>query len=133
MNIPLLRKIQRKFREFPQIVYMEDWQRDTKKRAATPCGTVGCIAGHVVLMEDGKKKLKRLFLKHSNLVLTGMSLPIPRRAADLLDLDPQQADALFFVDSWPYRFWSSHRTAGSQTKVAEVVCDRINHFIKTGK
>ena len=56
------------------------------------------------------------------------------RASVILGLSYTQAQALFFVWNWPEKFKDEYADAcGNPEMKAEVVCQRIDHFIATNK
>lgn len=78
-----------------------------------PCGTVGCIAGWAMRV-SGKRTTDALL-----------------RSPELLGIDYDQAQRLFFVENWPERFRIGYSAATTPKARARVTVTRIKHFIKT--
>ena len=120
--VALLRRVARRIVRMPETFGMRDflshdplWQ-GSKKRPAPYCGTVACIAGHIVL--DGRKQLPH---RWSN---------FERLAADRLGLSRHETIPLFFENSWPTQFRGRTSTPN---RAASRAAARIEHFIRTGK
>jgi len=85
------------------------------------CGTVGCIAGWVCILE-GFQAMEKLG-----------SLSIPIKATQLLQISVREADHLFYVTGWPSPFREQYIEGPTKTakQRAKIVADRIDFFIKT--
>lgn len=131
MNVELLRQIQTVILEEPKRVDMGDWI-DSRRTNLPECGTVGCIYGWAKAITTSLRG-KEL----SNLVwgMEGMDGTDGRYLDDgakLLGLTEPQACRLFFDCDWPARFRHALNRAKRQTpEYAQVVSDRIDHFIAT--
>ncbi len=128
MNIELLEKTRDQILSHPDQVNMQDWfnHKNGLNEEAGGCGTAACIAGWALFVANNAEKLT--------------DLPIPfdapaRRAKEALWLSDAEADRLFFTVSWPSPFGLALLRARTDfrttTAYAQVVADRIDHFIKT--
>jgi hypothetical protein len=101
------------------------------------CGTVGCMAGNLCVM-TGKIKPKIHFngaqvyhFPHNTALL----------ASEILGISPYEGEKLFMLSSWttdgngwPVNFSTKLMTYSPGTKqYAQVVVDRIEHYIATGE
>lgn len=124
MNIPLLRKSVAKVMASPATLDMDTWGKLVEIDEEHPCGTVGCIALQVVLIEEPKTFRK--------LVKSPYRDDIQDVARLLLDLNLGQARRLFHLDAWPYGFFLDYTNPKAKTNDrAAVLRDRVEHFIST--
>lgn len=123
MNIKLLRKIQAKARKYPKTIQMDWWADGVNKDKAHPCGTVACIAGTAVLIEN-PRLMKRWLNGEAG---WGMM----EKGAELIGLTPLQSYRLFIQSSWPRRFSNGYDQAKRPETRAKWFTSRIDHFIKT--
>lgn len=134
MKTTLLREIQRVIREEPKRMQMENWLMTGLSGNPYPaCGTVGCIAGWACILSRSNKpeSYATVALKFSgkNLEFLG---------ADALGLSSLQARRLFMPYDrefgglcWPRNLWRSYEKTKAPKRSAEIVCKRIDLFIKT--
>lgn len=80
------------------------------------CGTIGCIAGWLVVLFSKTKKLP--------------TLDISSQAQYLLEIDSERRDNLFIKGFWPVTFSNQYKAALGPAARAKVVCDRIDYFIE---
>jgi hypothetical protein len=134
MNVELLRKIQAHILAEPKRVWMGTWCMFGELGECVPvhdgvdddgftelleiempsCGTVACISGWAALLSG----------------YTGAYTQADR--GDLLGIDPQRADRLFYSSSWPEDLRDRLELAAPQSQeYAQIVADRIDVFIKT--
>jgi len=82
------------------------------------CGTTACLAGWLVLLEDGEEAVDHL---GDTVTLTAKAVPIEERAAQLLELDPNKFRTysaitwrLFYAENMPANQLRGHveRTLG---------------------
>jgi hypothetical protein len=145
--VEILREVQKKITEEPRRLSMGDWGFALPKSTAAanihlpPCGTVACIAGHVVLSTP----IGRTWLTECGISVNekGEVLTFDRHfpggaqevAAWILGLTDHQSSELFYNDYWPDDFmvrYAEAVRAGDQKLVAKVACERIDHLIETG-
>ena len=123
--ITLLRQVKRKILSKPKSFDMDIWAR---RDSRAECGTVGCIAGWVLM-------LSRPGLQES--VQDGSYSPFrfswKEKATRELRIEDGQAFSLFFEESWPTRYSSKFSKARSNKQRARVAANRIEHFIRTGE
>lgn len=139
MNIKLLRQIQQVIRKSPTQFNMGDWitrHADETDHGAPigvgKCGTACCIAGWATVL-NGKRKLAKV--PHTWMAEPG------QRALDITD---EQAGRLFWTQQWPLyfrdKYWKLSDAALQAdlskrcvfaARLADVACERIDHFIKT--
>lgn len=140
MNVKLLRKIQRTILKHYRQVDMSSWFDSTSAR--TPrCGTTACIAGWAVTFQVAPTKLSPLlaaksmnpnFLSHGSWMVGDRVKEMTQAGMEALDLTPNQADRLFFDNSWPEELSVKLATQRPGTKrYAQVVSERIDLFIKS--
>lgn len=113
-----------------------------------PCGTVGCIAGTIVLLNTPKEKLDRMMARACKLskefvqgVEDGLEPDSTESAvfldADvmgrrLLGLNKAQSDRLFMPGDWPGEFQDLYDEADTPLKRVYATIRRIEYFIFTG-
>lgn len=98
------------------------------------CNTVGCIAGWGIILESGKPESKFQTLVEPIRELSKERKSVVNRAAKLLGINKAQAEDLFFLNSWPIKFNRRlEKFIPGTAAYARVVCQRIDHFIKTGE
>lgn len=137
MNVRLLRRIQREMLKEPARVEMKRWAIPAKvllesypRRKSPSCGTVGCIAGWGLMLTKGRKKTD--YLGISKVILHRQNSGIQREAEKLLRITKQQGKHLFHQREWPDKFrWKLDKLNEGTAAYARVVCQRIDHFIKT--
>lgn len=147
VNIPMLRRIQKRILEEPKLFFMADWQMKAT------CGTACCIGGHA-LAEKGINKVPatatdaKVINNHKihwdssahkgDLVWKGRSglledFDAQTEAAGLLGLTVAESRALFVTDGWPEEFRERYSDKLSPTLRAHIAVARIDHFIETGE
>lgn len=94
-----------------------------RPRKIPNCGTVACIAGHVLAIANGKSLKETRAKEHAFGVID--------RAARRLGVNRQKANRLFYMDEWPKRFRFDRRSSPARNAV--LAAKRIDYFIKTGK
>jgi hypothetical protein len=126
MDVEMVEKVKAYLREEPRRLYMGDWIRASLQ---APCGTVCCIAGAAIIVGTDIKDA-RMFNRSA--------VPPEDTASRLLDINPNQADVLFYVTRWPREFQEEYADAGALSfpqayeKKVEVVCSRLDYMLKTG-
>jgi hypothetical protein len=132
MNVKLLRRIQAHILAEPKRVWMGIWCKFGESGAHVyidddfddsgglleiempSCGTVACISGWAALLSGAR----------------GIDEQIGRW--DLLGIDAQRADRLFYSSLWPEDLRDKLELAEPQSQeYAQIVADRIDVFIKT--
>jgi hypothetical protein len=113
-------------------IMMDSWIKpadELDKRDHSPCGTAGCIAAWAVLLSGGKVKgMNCLEWRGEGLYKEAISF----RAKEILGLSISQASNLFYPNRWPEQYLERlHRWEPGEKRYAKVVCDKIDHFIKT--
>jgi hypothetical protein len=113
----------------PRKLYMDTWKANSEEEfielniedRLPPCGTVACIAGWVVELEQNSKALRN-----------GRSFFIV--ATEILQITHEQSRSLFYPAYWPLRLLRDLRQATTGTELyAEIVCCRIIYFLENGK
>lgn len=153
MNVELLRKLQAYILEDTGRINMEEGlctfsvaKADLNHSKRPLCGTVGCIAGNVLVLCSGVKPRKGFvsfqdvldafnIVKDSFVLCVGAfhgERGIREKAIELLNFDNTQADRLFVLSNWPDYFITKIVDLRPGTKkYAKVISDRIDHFIAT--
>lgn len=109
MNIPLLRKIQKRLDKNPELFRMEHWTNEVS------CGTAYCIGGWAMeLSGESADKLNKMSDSISY-------------AADLLGLTSDEGVRLFVKEDWPPQFVA----AEDEPELPSLAIARIDHFIAT--
>ena len=120
--VALLRRVARRIVRMPETFDMRDflWHdplwRGSKKRPAPYCGTVACIAGHIVL--DGRKRVPGRWVDDGPIAYEQL-------AARRLGLSVLKTRPLFYTNHWPIQFLGQ--------SVPELAAARIEHFIRPGE
>ena len=113
--VALLRRVARRIVRMPETFDMREFLshdplwRGSKKRPAPYCGTVACIAGHIVL--DGRQRVP------------GRGADYERLAARRLGLSVLKTRPLFYENRWPIQFLGLEA-------VPNRAAARIEHFIR---
>lgn len=111
-------------KEFPQTFDMGRFMYGTKVDETHPCGTIGCLAGTLVFLEDGPLSGK---VTHEEWVVEAQ-LNVPGRARELLEIDERTAASLWFESDWP-----PHLGTAGLWATPEDGIKRIEYFMETGK
>lgn len=141
-TIKMLRRIARLIQLRHKQIQMKTWL--ALKPGAGPCGTTACIAGWAVTLDQiGKPMPKLAFNKFKRLADWRQTIGgtqnriMEKHGAKALGLTKEQADLLFYVIAWPYRFTYAlyvvhiENHPGRTRRYAAVVAARIRHFIAT--
>lgn len=137
----LLAKALRAIERRPETFDMANFiQRDPRVKGYAPyCGTVACLAGHIVLAarfppqfsvtrEDAPSRYKHLF----DSVDDGRR-SMPDLAIALLNLSPTDEQVLFYVADWPAKYRDAYDEASRPRAAAAIAIRRVQHWLKTGK
>lgn len=113
----------------PKTFDMRDWlQHDPtvkpRTKAEEPyCGTVACLAGHIVLAAHGTKAHTVEWVASS--------------AINLLTDDGAAQTAiyerLFYIYGWPAKYADAYEASRSHIGRARVLAKRVDHFLATGE
>ncbi len=123
INVSLLEKVKEAVLANPNRVNMEKWfgaeiaggvYTTSLEMFKNDCNTTACIAGWAIFLGNPNNVDYAHFA-----------------AADLLGLDLPTSDKLFLSHYWPRKFYSLLLSAKTQEEYAQVVADRIDHFIAT--
>lgn len=109
--------------EFPKTFDMEMFMYGKPIDAEHPCGTVGCIGGTLVFLEDGPLSGK---VSHDEWDPQDQG-NIAAKAADLLEITTGAAGTLFYQSEWPLKV-----RAGGWGATPEQAVKRIDYFLETG-
>jgi hypothetical protein len=131
MNVRLLQQVKRSILAHPKRFIMdsfieakkltgEDFFFDDsgKEVKFDHCGTAACIAGWTCLIKMKQKAVNAEIQFHA-------------KGMDFLDITYEQAQNLFYTESWPHPFYHRYNTARTQTQRAKIAAARIDHFIAT--
>lgn len=128
MNVPLLLAVKEAILAEPLRINMDGWVFDSndqiREGQVPPCGTVACIAGWAfsIINRLDKDALYEQFNSDTAAEMLDVSNEYPAR----------EAQRLFHVSGWPERFVRAivgHKPGTPE--YAQVVADRIDHFIAT--
>ena len=131
MNITLLKKIRTAILAKPKRFDM-GWWIETNMGYA-PCGTVACLAGFAVLLNETKGSTGPKAWRAAADRRAPDQDSIANEAQKILDLNASQRTALFAVGGWPLTFQEAYREAQTEAQQAKAAAARITHLIKTGK
>lgn len=128
MNVKLLRKVKRQILKEPKqfamrYLYSEPSAGDAANKIPN-CGTAACIAGWTHAIDQN--------IPPSECEKNKWKLTVS--AGELLGIDNEQEDRLFFLEYWPERFSATYTRATDKhqwTRRARIAAERIEHFIKT--
>lgn len=126
MNTKLLLEIKQDILEHPKRFRMDKFVVAIDSIA--PCGTAACIAGFAVIRNQERwwrgwaKTGRKLINKGENVQIL---------AGQLLGLDEEQEERLFFTEYWPDKFREAYGMAETREHSAEIAAQRIDHFIAT--
>lgn len=139
--VKLLRQVQEELTAEPKRFSMATWLRTPFNDDTTPaCGTVGCVAGWVVILakqetmrrnsqETGALPVPSIRDIARDAILDNKSVPVLARQE--LDLTPQQGERLFHIENWPSLYKSNYRFAKDARGRVEAMVSRINQFINS--
>jgi len=117
MNIKLLKQIRKQILKEPKQFYMGEWFTTVTETHIPNCGTAACIGGWAIALA---KKVNPA--QAHDIFLRNTMLP-----EELLELECDEAERLFYTGNWPQEF-----TGGSTPAIkAKKAAARIDHFIKT--
>lgn len=123
----LIRRTLRRIERYPTALDMGTWLEP----ANTPCNTVGCFAGHLVV-----SAFPKLDPRGWNVVrLPGDSRAkqVSEVARKLLGLSDKQSTRLFAAGYWPTQFYDRYNTRKTPKARARVLRQRIEHWMETGE
>lgn len=129
-------------KEEPKRLSMADWgtvynikSKNFKEQAREDdlpkCGTVACIAGWVVLLENRKKRLTAARKAAEKNGSSHSPDDLDILACEFMDMDMETGGKLFFTGSWPDPFSGQYEEADTARGRMKATVDRIKHFIKT--
>ncbi len=126
LNIKLLKKVRNRIAKIPESYDQSAWFLESNDKA--PCGTVGCLAGEIVICAAPSiKKGIDQFLDNADDVIA--------RAEDLLGLEGKD-HSLWAADAsgWPEPFALQFKQANrNKKKEAQVAVAYLDECIKRGK
>jgi len=123
--ILLLRRVKAKILKNPTAFGMDLWAR---RSGRAECGTIGCIAGWVLMLSRPGLQESVRYGFHKT-----FDLDWKEEATRELGITDNQPFSLFFEEFWPTRYASKFSKARSNKQRARVAANRIEHFIRTGK
>ncbi len=144
MNKELLERVAQHIEAEPRRLQMSSWVEASPK---SPCGTTACIAGWAVLLTapdfDAALDVARTptlddegaddSWAHEARVLRTVGREdedFDQAGRELLGIDRQQADRLFYMIGWPAEFVSGY-DGRNAAEAARIAAARIRHFIAT--
>lgn len=128
MNTDLLIDVATAILFVPETFYMGSWFESNME---APCGTVGCLAGHIVTASSRSKSLReawhRFPLRHSSDWDS-----TPARACRALRITVEMGDRLFYLCNWPSKYALALDDVNSTPQGrARTTYKRVLRFIKT--
>lgn len=150
LNRKLIEKVIKHIEEEPQRLDMDVWVEKVNDKSRhdrieygdaedlqPACGTVGCIAGWAMLLDQPAKRRKELFAmtpkRFIRALFGGDFSEVSRRGAKLLGIEEGDQDAVFMTDYWPEPFGDKFRAANTQKKRAKITVARLKHLLRTGE
>lgn len=124
--------------EFPKTFDMSQYMYGHKIDAQHPCGTIGCLAGTLVFLEDGPLSGKVTHDEWDPTMRTGFaSMEIAARARELLEIDGSASHKLFYASDWPEHLRKLHMDEDGFALPADFTAAdgiaRIEYFLETGE
>ena len=147
----MLRQIQELVRQEPRRIHMKT---SIARSNLPPCGTVGCIAGFAVMIEqkafDKQNPYKVMFEERKDILVWRDKIVLTEEimwdqeyshemdwgriqydAERILGISKLSSNYLFVAASWPLDLREKLAAAQPGTsKYAEIVCERIDRYIK---
>lgn len=155
VNEAMFRKVIQAIEDEPGRLFMGDWVMVMSEEGEDDgdgfCGTTACIAGHACVIDFMKEHQVGWSNACRAMELTEpfkgklICIDYEEEGADLLGIDDNQADVLFFVEHWPEPFRTQYKavdgspnSAGDTAhcraiKRSQIAVRRIKHFLKTGE
>lgn len=147
MNTKLLKQVRDAILREPRRVNMTI---SLTEREGPRCGTVGCIAGWTLMLDEHNKQPRKGWGAARVKILEKFADPVnwgafpnwrkmALKARKLLGITREQAEGLFHVGNWPADAQEAYEAADFRSspdrakELARVVAKRINQFIRTGK
>ncbi len=133
MNIKLLRAVKRAILAEPKRLNMHTCMLHRRGRGAPRCGTVGCIAGWALLIDNRKRgqTFAQVERRLNFGVLGEWHTHFGPLARELLGLTRRQASQLFLLEGWPTSLRRAYDRAPTFQGRAVACAERIDLFIKT--
>lgn len=103
------------------------------------CGTVCCLAGHVVRNSVGAEQWAEVV--NNEFAWKGYEPSIRQRASDLLKIGEEEEDVLFHLEGWPCEFVTNEvvvddddgREYEFESTTADLLAARVERWIETGE
>lgn len=127
-NVKLFNRVCKAILKHHRQFNMDWWfmEENSAGRPAAGCGTAACLAGFTIAVDRKTKTLRE-----ANKFL------FPReKATEALQIDPWQANCLFYENNWPHKFWQRYNNAKVRKDTlgaARAAVARVKHFLKTGE
>jgi hypothetical protein len=136
----LLRRAVEAIQRHPHTLNMALWMtHDSSVEGDEPyCGTVACLAGHIVLVSGlkparGGEDHYEIDEIPSRLYRPGDQRVAVRSLALRLLGDDVDPSPLFATDDWPIRFERNYKRFKTARARARVLRDRVKHWLETGE
>lgn len=123
----------------PRTVNMANWyahDEDVKPKPSVPegfCGTVACLAGHVVLAAGDKPTAK--YPGSTGWYVGNDS--IHTIAVRRLNINVDEADKLFYPGEWPIKFFKPKEDGNDLKRMERIkpatIVARVRHWVRTGE
>ncbi len=127
MNVELLLEVKKAILEEPLRIDMDTW---ANQDLAVPCGTVGCIYGWGQALQTGLRGVDLWNYIRDTVIDCAGSRVGP--SENPFEITNEQASRLYFWEKWPLEYKNRLKVLFEQTPgYAQVVADRIDHFIAT--
>ena len=139
--VDLVEGAQKHMREFPETFDMSLFAGRTAVAPETPCGSIGCIAGEIVLIADGPRSGK---ISVGAWIASWNHIDVRDRAEVLLGINSQTGRTIWFVEDWPEECipdhaWLYHADGECHDEpsysliTVEDACGRLDHFLEFGE
>lgn len=109
-------------------VIMDDWLVNK-----AGCGTVGCLAGSAILANMPERIVDEADGIIGVCDANGKPTMYSHLAGEILGLDLNQRNSLFFTSGWPEEFNEAWHEATSVEDRKRTLIERIKHFMETGE
>jgi len=124
LNVPLMREVFERMREYPEQVDMSFWYTYLPDSLTVKggCNTTACFAGWVVTLSDASRNHQEIDNPQ-----TLNSSGVENMACVALNLWKSESDHLFFAGDWPIQFKTAY--AEVSRKIHEMAVSRFDHAL----
>ena len=139
MNTQIVEEVKQLIRQEPRRLQMGSWLYESE---VSPCGTAGCLAGWIRMaaarhqFDPDKQEPEEDWVPKAHEIVEDDPNGFHADAAKILGVEYSDANKLFYVGLWPEPFRKEYMHCNFNSDMqgkAEAVCNRLDHFVKTGE